>query len=133
MATETQTFSFNKGDTNDFEREVSHIEVAFGKLFVTGNGVDEVVADSLDLDNSPAVSIYAAEATNFSVTFADNAVRPVFQNATAGGQTVRGDAGGQTGSYESRTVEELHEVAKERGVKGYYDLKKEELIARLRG
>lgn len=45
----------------------------------------------------------------------------------------RGDAGGSTGSYESRTAKELKELAKERGLTGYSKLNKKQLIAALRG
>jgi len=44
----------------------------------------------------------------------------------------RGDTGGSTGSYESRTVKELSALAAERGLTGYSKLNKTALIAALR-
>jgi Rho termination factor-like protein len=44
----------------------------------------------------------------------------------------RGDSGGNTGSFESRTTKELRVTAKERQIKGYSGMKKRELIKALR-
>ena len=43
------------------------------------------------------------------------------------------DDGKQTGSYESRTVTELRELAKDRGIEGYSKMNKKALIVELRG
>jgi hypothetical protein len=45
---------------------------------------------------------------------------------------VRGDSGGQTGSYESRTVKELRALAKDKGITGGSKLGKDKLIKALR-
>ncbi|VXB81625.1 Rho termination factor N-terminal domain-containing protein [Citricoccus sp. K5] len=43
-----------------------------------------------------------------------------------------GERGGESGSYEDWTVEELKDRAKELDLSGYSDLRKEELIEKLR-
>ena len=48
------------------------------------------------------------------------------------GRSNIGKKGGSSGSYDDWTVEELKERAKELDITGYSDLKKDELINRLR-
>ncbi len=43
-----------------------------------------------------------------------------------------GEKGGESGSYDDWTVDELQKRAKELGLEGYSDLKKDELIDKLR-
>lgn len=43
------------------------------------------------------------------------------------------ERGGQTKDLEDHTVDELQEIAKERGIERYYDLRKGELIEALGG
>lgn len=48
------------------------------------------------------------------------------------GRSTMGKRGGESGSYEDWTVDELRGRAKELGLSNYSDLKKDELIKRLR-
>ncbi|MGO1885640.1 MAG: DUF7218 family protein [Citricoccus sp.] len=48
------------------------------------------------------------------------------------GRSEVGERGGESGSYEDWTVEELKDRARELDLEGYSDLKKDELIKKLR-
>ncbi|GAA4774422.1 DUF7218 family protein [Citricoccus nitrophenolicus] len=48
------------------------------------------------------------------------------------GRSEMGERGGESGSYEDWTVEELKDRARELDLEGYSDLKKDELIKKLR-
>ena len=43
-----------------------------------------------------------------------------------------GEKGGEAGSYDDRTVEELHDRARELGIEGHSSMNKSELIDALR-
>ncbi|WP_072801777.1 DUF7218 family protein [Rhodococcoides yunnanense] len=54
-------------------------------------------------------------------------------NAAANkGRSAVGASGGRSGSYEDWTVDELRSRAKELGLSGYSDLRKDELVQQLR-
>lgn len=52
--------------------------------------------------------------------------------AAAQGRSKVGEKGGESGSYEDWTVDELRSRAKELGLSNYSDLRKDELIDKLR-
>ena len=52
--------------------------------------------------------------------------------AARDGRSEVGERGGESGSYEDWTVEELKERAKELDLTGYSDLRKDELVKKLR-
>lgn len=52
--------------------------------------------------------------------------------AARDGREELGERGGKSGAYDDWTVDELKQRAKEIGLSGYSDLKKDELIGKLR-
>ena len=150
VVTQTEVFAFEGGYQNTYDREIAEIRVTDGKLLVSEADEDYILraGSGVEFENAPAVTVSVPQGTfaNGSITFADNAVLPNFQNRTAvpdelaGDAAIkesRGDVGGSTGSFESRTVPELSKLAKERGieVKGKEGKKpiKADFIKALRG
>jgi hypothetical protein len=149
QVTQTEIFSFEGGYSNTYDREIASIRVTDGKLYVSAAGEDYTLKDggSVTFDNTPTVfvSVPSGSHANGAITYADNAVMPVFQNETSLPEelrqdvSVRGDADGgkQSGSFESRTVTELRDLAKERGIevkgKGGKKPVKADFVKALRG
>lgn len=136
----TVGLTLNKNEVNTIERGVGTITVGTGKLVVVPfGGAPSVVSESetFDAGNVP-VTILALEGTNYGAEYTEptgtepppvDPTQPSIETTT---ETVRGDSGGDSGAFESRTVKELRALAAERGVEIHSHAKKAEIIAALR-
>lgn len=141
-------FTLNVQDAKALEAPVREISVGVGSVLVTrkvptdedgGYKIENTLVDKekvYDGKDTPSLALYSPDGAHVTVTYASEF--PVVQEPpeTSSGVSPaaeRGDTGGQSGSFESRTAEELHELAKERGIKGQSGQNKEELIEALRG
>jgi hypothetical protein len=120
---------FNPNQSRVFDAPVRRIDVAVGSLVITDGHDSKVVqeTESYECDPTPMLSAFSPKGARVSVTYGDEPEVAVTETSAE-----RGDTGGATGSYESRTVKELQKLAKEREIKGYSDLTKDELIETLR-
>ena len=125
---------FAAQDTRSFDRPIARVEVNTGQVIASRRSLDPTpptpvvidAGDYEDLDGVGAYDLYSFGGASVTVTYAGDLVEE---------PTIRGDSdedGKQTGSFESRTVEELKTLARERGIDNVSDLKKKEVIAELR-
>lgn len=140
-------FTLNIQDSKALEAPVREISVGVGSVLVTrklptdedgGYKIENTLVDkekAYDGKDTPSLALYSPDGAHVTVTYASEF--PIVQEPpeTSSGVSPaaeRGDTGGQSGSFESRTAEELHELAKERGIKGQSGKNKADLIDALR-
>jgi len=141
-------FTLNVQDAKALEAPVREISVGVGSVLVTrkvptdedgGYEIENTLVDkekAYDGKDTPSLALYSPDGAHVTVLYANEF--PIVQEPpeTSSGVSPaaeRGDTGGQTGSFESRTAEELHELAKERGIEGQSTMNKSSLVASLRG
>lgn len=144
----TVALTLNKNEVNTIERGVGTITVGTGKLVVVPFGGEPTVVnegEAFDAQDQP-VTVLALEGSNYGATYTEptGTEAPVLPRtvpasvipATEVVEAERGDSAdspGNTGSYESRTLDELQTLAAERKIKGRSKMDKDALIEALRG
>lgn len=122
------SLSFNPGQGRSLERRIRRVDVATGTLIATAADEEPVVlgpGEGEDFDDA-LLTLHSPTGAKAAITYFDDP-EPKTKRA------VRGDSGGSGGSYESRTLKELQALAKDRGLTGYSELNKTDLIEVLRG
>jgi hypothetical protein len=117
--------TFNPQQTRTLDAPVRTIAVGVGSVIVTNDHDSTIVEapESYNAGDTASLAVYSPNGARVGVTYSDEP-----QEAPA----ERGDTGGNTGSYESRTTEELQALAKERKIKGRSTMSKDALIEALR-
>jgi hypothetical protein len=138
-----EVLTLNAGDTRTFDAGLASVQVGVGSVIVT-DGHDSTVVkadtdtDTLACEGKPSLALYSPDGANVAVTYQDEAETPQEPAQRVSGVSAevepseRGDTGGNGGSYESRTLDELRELAAQRNIKGRAGLSKAELIEALR-
>lgn len=133
----SENITMNAQDMRTFDAGLASISVGTGSVIVTDDHEPAVVGEgeSQDLGGKPSLALYSPNGANLSLFYANELPTPQESPQRASGVSAaaeRGDTGGSGGSYESRTLDELRELATERKIKGRAGLSKTELIEALR-
>lgn len=135
----TVALTLNKNEVNVIERNVGQITVATGRIVVVGlNGLPVVVSEGQSLDvGGVTATILALEGSNYAAVYSEptgteppDAVPPP-ESAAEREDLV--DPTDNTSSFESKTVEELYELASAQNIKGRSKMDKDELVEALCG
>lgn len=118
------SLTFNPEQSRTLDRKVQRVDVNVGSLLITETDDPILVkaGEKREFDNVANLTLYSPNGAQVALYYFDEKVPA----------TVRGDSGGQTGSFESRTTKELRSLAAERDIPGRSKMDKPELIEALR-